>query len=74
MTCTASGVAQDLSADPFTGVLGNCAGVTNSRLYRNLATVTAETAGAVQVQDTDSSHYCNTAGPVEEVIFKDGFE
>ena len=73
MTCTASGVAQNLAADPFTGVLGNCAGVPDSRLYRNVATATGETSGGSSVEDTDASHYCN-AGELSEEIFSDSFE
>jgi protocatechuate 3,4-dioxygenase beta subunit len=70
MDCEASETAADLSQDPFTGVIGNCAGRPNSRLYQNNATATAETAGAVMVDDQDSSHYCN---PSDE-LFSDGFE
>ncbi len=73
MTCTGSEPAADLSLDPFTGVLGNCAGEPDSRLYRNTATVTAETNVGVDVDDMDSSHYCNPQ-PREALIFGDGFE
>ena len=60
MTCTASGLAANLSQDPFTGVTGNCVGVPESRLYQNTGSVTAETAGGTAVDDVDSSHYCNS--------------
>jgi hypothetical protein len=73
MTCTASGPAMDLSQEPFTGVIGNCAGTPNWRLYQNTATVTAQTNGGTDVDDTDSSHYCNPL-PKPEVIFSNGFE
>ena len=73
MTCTASGPAVDLSQEPFTGVIGNCAGTPNWRLYQNTATVTAQTNGGADVDDTDSSHYCNPL-PKPEVIFSNGFE
>ena len=71
MTCTASGLAQDLSSS---GIIGNCSGTPDSRLFQNEATVTAETAGAVPVTDSDMSHYCNPVGPTEDLIFKDSFE
>ena len=63
----------DLSQEPFTGVIGNCAGTPNWRLYQNTATVTAQTNGGADVDDTDSSHYCNPL-PKPEVIFSNGFE
>jgi len=57
MTCTGSEPAKDLSQDPPIGVMGNCDGAPDQRLYQNTATVTAETGGGVPVEDTDSSHY-----------------
>ena len=73
MTCTASGAAENLAAEPFDGVIGNCGGSPNSRLYQNTGSVTAETAGGTVVEDEDLSHYCN-AVPLTDDIFADGFE
>jgi hypothetical protein len=73
MDCSASAVAVNLDNEPFTGVIGNCGGEPNSRLYQNVAIVTAKTAGAVQVEDDAASHYCNPL-PLPEVIFKHSFE
>jgi hypothetical protein len=73
ITCTASDVALDLSQDPFNGVLGNCGGRPNSRLYQNTATVTARTGAEDDVEGSDRSHYCNPR-PKEDLIFSDGFE
>jgi hypothetical protein len=69
--CTGSGTAVDLSADPFNGVLGNCRGVPDSRMYQNVGSVTAQTAGGTGVNAEDFSHYCN---PLEDLIFSSGFE
>jgi len=71
MTCTASGTAEDLSSSL---TIGNCSGTPNSRLFQNVATVTAATNGDVQVTDDDMSHYCNPVGPTSDVIFKNSFE
>ena len=73
MSCTGSEPAKNLSLDPFIGVIGNCAGTPDIRLYQNTASVTAQTGGGVDVDDTDSSHYCNPV-PKEELIFNSGFE
>jgi hypothetical protein len=68
--CIVMGVADDLSDEPFDGVIGNCNGRPGSRLYQNTGTVTAS-AAAQTVEDQDSSHYCN---PLKNLMFKDGFE
>jgi hypothetical protein len=70
MDCTASEPAADLSQDPFSGVLGRCGDTSNSRLYQNIGSVTAMTAGETPVSDEDTSHYCN----LFEFIFMSGFE
>lgn len=74
MDCTGFGSAENLALDPFTGVIGNCDGEPGSRLYQNIATVTAETAGAIAVEDSDASHYCNPPDIVPDFIFGGGFE
>ncbi|MFC1776149.1 hypothetical protein ACFL3I_02255, partial [Pseudomonadota bacterium] len=73
MTCTASGTAQDLSSSD---ILGNCSGTPNTRLFQNVATVTAKTGDAVPVTvtDDDMSHYCNPVTPPADLIFKSSFE
>ncbi len=73
MDCSASAEAMNLKGEPFTVVIGNCGGESSSRLYQNIAVVTAETAGGFQVEDEDSSHYCNPL-PLPETIFEHGFE
>jgi len=45
MTCTGSEPAQNLALEPFEGVIGNCSGMPNTRLYQNTTVVTAETKG-----------------------------
>ena len=70
-TCTASGVAQDLSSG---GIIGNCSGRPNSHLFQNTATVTAETADVGAVMDEDTSHYCNPDVERPDLIFSDSFE
>lgn len=73
MTCNGNGPAQNLALEPFEGVIGNCSGTPNMRLYQNTAKVTAETNGGTMVDDDDSSHYCNLVVK-EDLIFSSGFE
>ena len=58
MSCTASGLAQDLSTSVGT-VNGVCGERSNVPLYENIGKATAESEMAVSVEDSDPSHYCN---------------
>ena len=74
MDCSGSAVAVDLRNDPTAGVPGNCEGNPSATLYQNIGKVSATAAGEVFVTDEDSSHYCNPAEDLPEVIFSNSFE
>jgi len=58
MTCTGSGVAEDLTTTGFTTVTGLCGGYPSKPLYKNIGTATGTFADKT-VEDSDPSHYCN---------------
>jgi len=71
MTCTANGVAEDLSATSYTTVQGVCGNLPDKPLYKNRGTAKAMTADGVMVQDNDPSHYCNPpSGTCNLIIHK----
>ena len=75
MVCTGSAPAENLSSGSFTGVIGNCDGKPSSRLYQNIATVSATATGGIALSDEDASHYCNSpVTNLPDLIFKHGFE
>jgi hypothetical protein len=58
MTCTASGIADDLNSTTFTTVPGFCGVEPNVPLYENIGSATGDFS-ALTVSDSDPSHYCN---------------
>lgn len=67
MTCSASGVAQELINTLFTTVPGLCGSIPQTPLYENRGKVTGQTSNGQVVQDEDPSHYCNPPGPSIEI-------
>ncbi|MGB5440531.1 MAG: hypothetical protein WBN90_12890, partial [Gammaproteobacteria bacterium] len=68
MTCTASGLADDLNTTGFTTVPGQCGGVPNTPLYENIGSVSANgLSSQISVNDADPSHYCNPQLPAVDI-------
>ncbi|MEL7450698.1 MAG: hypothetical protein AAFN78_15900, partial [Pseudomonadota bacterium] len=63
MTCTATGIADDLDDTTFTTVPGLCGGFPQEPLYQNMGMVSGETITGLTLTDTDPSHYCNPSAP-----------
>ncbi|MEL7447985.1 MAG: hypothetical protein AAFN78_02190, partial [Pseudomonadota bacterium] len=63
MTCTASGLADDLDNTAFTTVPGLCGGFPQEPLYQNMGMASGDTITGLTLTDTDPSHYCNPAAP-----------
>ena len=59
MTCTAEGLAEDLSNTTYVTVPGLCGGTPEQPLYENKGRATGQTAAGDFVEDEDPSHYCN---------------
>ena len=68
MTCTASGLADDLNNTGFTTVPGLCGGVPNTPMYENMGQATGNGVNSGEfVEDEDPSHYCNPQVPAIDI-------
>jgi hypothetical protein len=64
-TCTAVGVAQDVTLPGVPTVPGTCGTTPNTPVYENMGKATGQYLPGEFVEDEDLSHYCNLPDPCE---------
>jgi hypothetical protein len=64
-TCTATGIADDVTLPGVPTVPGTCGTTPGTPLYENMGKATGEYLPGEFVEDDDPSHYCNLPDPCE---------